>query len=96
MDAKDKAKQNANGYVKIVRDTKTTCESLKNQLSKDKTVVEQNWNGDGATAMCEALDAVCVEVDEVIKKLTAAIKAMNKDINTMYDNWPQEDITDGK
>ena len=87
---KESMRRSANYYIDKVTTAKTACEDASRDMCAPFLDVRDNWSGKSGDAMVDALDNLQYEIIKVHARLVVLEANMKKEMNSIYQNWPEE------
>lgn len=90
---KEQMMSSANYYAGLVSSAKSACSEAKSHLLVAQSKVQGNWTGESGDAMSQALSDLSSEINTIYADLAALESQMRAHTNSIYNNWPEEDIS---
>ena len=80
-----------NSSIKKVSRAREACASAGQAILSPQSEIRENWHGDAATAMNQALNDVWKEIQEAYECLQSAESAVQAQGNYIINNWTDEE-----
>ncbi len=91
---KDQMLKSANYYAGLVAAAKNACSEAKSSLGTAQNTVANSWTGESGDAMSQVLLDLATEIGTIQSELAALESEMRAHAQSIYNNWPEEEISD--
>ena len=91
---KEQMMSSANYYAGLVSSAKNACSEAKSCLNSAKSTIQGSWKGESGDAMAQALLNLSSEINAIYQGLATLEKQMRTHANSIYNNWPEDDISE--
>jgi uncharacterized protein YukE len=91
---KEQMMSSANHYAGLVASAKNACSEAKTFLTNAQSTVQGSWKGESGDAMAQALLNLSAEINTIYQGLVSLESQMRTHANRIYNNWPEEDISE--
>ena len=91
---KEQMMSSANHYAGLVASAKNACSEAKTLLTSAQSTIQGSWKGESGDAMAQALLDLSAEINSIYQGLASLESQMRSHANGIYNNWPEEDISE--
>ena len=88
---RDQMMKTANSSIKKVKNVRDACETAYQNVYATLQEVSNNWSGEAGNAMANALLDIYNDLKKAHSELDLAVKQMQKESKSIYNNWPSDD-----